>query len=54
MKPEELRRRESLPTPAEHRAECLRKAAYHVRVRQEFERAYRRLWEALPDDPREP
>jgi hypothetical protein len=28
-----------LPTPAQHRARCIRDAAYHARVRQKFERA---------------
>jgi len=45
---------ESLPTVAEYRAIRLRNAAYHARVQQKFERAARRLWEALPDDPLDP
>ena len=55
MTPEENRRRiEALPSRAEYRVGCLRKAAYHARVRQAFERAAWRIWEPLPDDPPDP
>jgi hypothetical protein len=55
MTPEEKRRhRESLPSRAEYRAGCLRNAAYHACVRQKFQRAAWRIWEALPDDAPDP
>jgi hypothetical protein len=45
---------ESLPSRAEYRAGCLRNAAYHARVKQKFQQAARRIWEALPDDQPDP
>jgi hypothetical protein len=44
----------SLASPAKLRARYLGEAAFHTRVKQKFERAAWRVWEALPDDSADP
>jgi hypothetical protein len=41
----------TLPTLAEHRESCLRKARYHLAIKRKFERAAWQFWKTVPTEP---